>query len=219
MEMLVPEGPQIGAVLVIPSWWGLTPSFHRYGAALAHAGYRVGLADLFDGETATTLAQARSLRARKRKIPCYRTLGASIAALRHASGQPDRRIGVVGFSMGGHWAIWLSQRPEYHIGACTVYYAARAGDFHHCQAGVLAHFAGSDEWVSTSARRSMERALQVARCAYCAHDYPGTRHWFAEHDRVEAFDPAAAALALNRDLHHLRAHLAQEQPPARRRTD
>ena len=208
MELLTPKGaPPIGAVLVIHSWWGLTGSFHTYGEALAKAGFLVGLSDLFDGRTARTEAEARKLRAAPRKRPMYKTLAADLDTLRRACGTTGPRVGVVGFSMGGHWAVWLSQRPEYDIGATVLYYAARAGRFRDCRAGILAHFAETDSWVSASARKTMERAIRVADCPYTAYDYPGTQHWFAETDRPAEYDGHSARLARTRDLDHLRRYL------------
>ncbi len=202
VETIIPSGMPSGAVLVIHSWWGLTDSFRTYGSYLANAGYIVGLTDLFDGQTAKTEARARKLRASSRRTPMYKTLGADIASLRSISGLDNDKTGIVGFSMGGHWAVWLSQRPEYDVVATVLYYAARAGDFTHCRASVLAHFAEQDTWVSTSARKNMERAVSTSACSYCAYDYPGTKHWFAETERTAEFNGIAARLALKRDLQH-----------------
>lgn len=203
MKAITPGGAPKGAVLVIHSWWGLTKSFREYGSALSDAGYLVGLADLFDGKAAQTEAEARALRARPRRTPMYQTLRADIASLRAAIGSNRTAIGVIGFSMGGHWAVWLSQRPEYNVSKTVLYYAARAGDFSNCRSGIIAHFAGNDPWVSAGARRNMEKAIHKSGCEYCAYDYPETKHWFAESGRSDEFDRSAAQLALDRDLSHL----------------
>lgn len=168
----------------------------------------MGLSDLFDGRTAETEIEAKALRAAPRRIPMYKTLGADIASLRTELKTDSARVGVVGFSMGGHWAIWLSQRPEYSIAATVLYYAARAGDFSGFRSGIIAHFADNDPWVTTSARKTMERAITKSRATYCAYDYPQTQHWFAESARPLEFDKAAARLALNRDIRHLAQNLA-----------
>ena len=206
MEMLKPAGDPIGTVLVIHSWWGLTASFRQYGAALAASGFLTGLADLFDGRVAETAAQAKALRARSRRIPMYKILAADIDALRRTGGG-GLKIGVVGFSMGGHWAVWLSQRPEYQIAATILYYAARGGSFERCQASILAHFADEDEWISPATRKTMERAIGKSGCHYESHDYPGTAHWFAESDRSAQFDALSAKQALGRDIGFLCASL------------
>lgn len=207
METICPDKAPARAILIIHSWWGLTDSFRTFGSLLAGEGYLVGLADLFEGQTATTEAEARKLRAQPRRTPMYKTLGADIASLSDMAGSGRTKIGVVGFSMGGHWAVWLSQRPEYNVAATILYYAARAGDFSHCKAGILAHFAELDPWVSTAGRRNMEQAIRRSGCDYDAFDYPGTRHWFAEFDRKSEFDTDAAALAMKRDLSHLKQQL------------
>ncbi len=200
MEILMPEDMPEGAILVIHSWWGLTSSFREYGKSLAAAGYIVGLTDLFDGKIAQTETEAQKLRAQPRLIPMYKTLGADIDSLRRRAGRQQLDVGVVGFSMGGHWAVWLAQRPEHGIATTVLYYAARGGDFRHCRSDILVHFAENDVWVRASARKNMEKAICKAGCSYQAYDYPGTQHWFAEQDRKKEFDRQAASLALERDL-------------------
>ncbi len=160
------------------------------------------MSDLFDGQTADTEAEARALRAGPRRVPMYKILGGDIVDLCLAAGSNRTGIGVVGFSMGGHWAVWLSQRPEYNVAATVLYYAARAGDFSACASGIIAHFAAQDAWVSPRARKNMERAVRKSGCDYTGYDYPRTRHWFAESACPAQFDAPAACRALGRDLRH-----------------
>jgi carboxymethylenebutenolidase len=193
--------------LVLHSWWGLTASFVNYGQSLANAGFTVGLADLFAGQIAETEAQARRLRQSRRSEPCYRTLVRNIGELREKAGVVKGGVGLVGFSMGGHWAVWLSRRPDLNVGATVLYYAARAGDFATSQSSYVAHFAEKDPWVSTTARRGMEKAIAKAGRSYQAFDYPGTGHWFAETDRATDYHQPSASLAFARTTAHLTSRL------------
>jgi carboxymethylenebutenolidase len=190
--------------LVVHSWWGFTASFARFADQLAASGFVAGCVDLFDGETATTDEEARRLRAAKRSAPAYRILQHCLDELADQPKANGADPAVIGFSMGGHWAIWLAQHPPPPISAVVLYYAARGGDFTNASAPILAHFAAQDPYVSASSRRTMERALGRHDVAYSAYDYPASGHWFAESEHP-AFDPDAAAHAYQRSIAFLTA--------------
>ena len=103
-------------VLLIHSWWGLTRSFTAYADRLADRGYVVGCADLFDGRIAASEAEARSLRAARRREPMYKTLQRCVAEL-SAGGRRRRPLGrtpaVIGFSMDVDRPVELSQHPRH----------------------------------------------------------------------------------------------------------
>lgn len=185
----------------------MTPSFTAFGDALAARGFVVGLADLFDGRTAAEPAEAKRLRGAPRREPMYKTLNRNIAELRPLAQDKTAGVGVVGFSMGGHWAVWLAQRPDLPIAATVLYYAARAGSFHASRSAFIAHYADHDRWVSQASRRRMESELLKAGCRYQAFDYPGTQHWFAETDRPLDYVASAAKLAFERTADHLNRSL------------
>ncbi len=195
----MPPGCSGPPVLVIHSWWGLTTAFTAYADRLAAHGFVVACADLFDGRTATTEDEARKLRAARRREPMYKTLQRDLRNLTSVAGVTRPEVALVGFSMGGHWAVWLSQHPPPAICGTVTYYAARGGDFSRAASPYLAHFAEHDEFVSTTARRNMERAVSRAGLAYAGHDYPGTGHWFAETDQA-AYDDSAADRAFERTV-------------------
>ena len=58
LEVLTPKAGKGPGVLVVHPWWGLNRTTRGYGAALAAEGFVVGLADLFEGETASTIEEA-----------------------------------------------------------------------------------------------------------------------------------------------------------------
>jgi carboxymethylenebutenolidase len=130
-----------------------------------------------------------------------------ISAIEHLSRHESvttPRIAVVGFSMGGHWALWLAQRPELPIDATVVFYAARNGDFTQSHSRFLFHFAEADDWVSTASVKKLKKSLDFAGkdARYC--EYPGTTHWFFENDGSEAFNAKAAAVSWKRTIEFLR---------------
>ncbi|MCA8868881.1 MAG: dienelactone hydrolase family protein [Rhodobacteraceae bacterium] len=207
MERLLhpPTGHGPG-LLLIHSWWGLSKGITALGQDLAKAGFVVRMADLHDGQIAATQNEAEALRRRKRKQPMYRDLYDDLAVLRREGGVGANPVGVIGLSMGGHWAIWLAQRAELNIAACVCYYACRGGDFSVSKADYLLHYAEVDAFIKPAAKRNMAAAITCAGRPLESHDYQGTRHWFAESDRPE-FAPSAALEALNRSKGFLHQRL------------
>lgn len=183
-------------VLILHSWWGLTASFTEYADLLAERGFLAGCVDLYGGRLARTPAEAKELRSAPRREPMYRTM---LAAKDHLLADPaaaSSRVGIVGFSMGGHWAVWLAQRTDMPASAVVLHYATRAVKKSERPVPVLAHFAADDPFVTASGRRTMERSFHRFDWPYTAIDHPGTEHWFAE-SAEDQYDPDAAGRALD----------------------
>lgn len=208
MYIASPKFERTGAVLVLHSWWGLNGFFRRLCDRFATQGFVALAPDLYDGRLAGTVAEAKKLRAKvtaSRREPAYKYLIRMINELRSAAVVDN--IGVVGFSMGGHWAYWLAQRPDLPIVATVTFYAARNGDYSESRSSFMVHFAETDEWVSPASIKKLERSLLKAGRAFACHTYPGTGHWFFEDDRADAFEPKAAALAWKRTIDFLKRNM------------
>lgn len=173
------------AVMVLHSWWGYTKPFQKLCEVLSGNGFFTVAVDLFSGSLATTESQARKLRARKRVEPMHKTLVRAIdLALMHPQSRGDG-ISVIGFSMGAHWAFWLSGDPAYRVHKVASFYGLRNIDFTKSSAEYQIHLAESDPWVKETAARKMERSLESAGRTYEILRYPETTHWFFESDRKE----------------------------------
>jgi carboxymethylenebutenolidase len=199
----VPKSGSGPGVVVLHSWWGLNAFFKGLCDRFAEAGFVALAPDLYSGEVASTTEAAKELRAKasaSRREPAYKILMAAINSISHHEAVTAPNVAVVGFSMGGHWALWLAQRPELPIAATVVFYAARNGDFTRSNSSFLFHFSESDEWVSAASVRKLKKSLEASGRSARYYDYPGTGHWFFEDDRPEAFHPSAAALAWTRTL-------------------
>jgi carboxymethylenebutenolidase len=203
---LPPSGKGAG-VVVIHAWWGLNHFFKSVCDRLAKEGFVAVAPDLFEGQVAITPAGAKRLRAKPKREPTYKTLIRAIEQLSNHPAVQGSTVGVVGFSMGGHWALWLSQRPELPIGATVTFYGARAGDFTGSRAAFLGHFAEKDDWASDAALKKLKRRLEMAGRVAEFFVYPDTGHWFLEFDRADAYNPQAAELAWKRTIKFLRKRL------------
>lgn len=207
-------------VLVIHSWWGLSEFFCRFCDRLAAVGFVALAPDLFGGKVATTEAEARALRAQasaSRREPAYRYLIRMIGELSAHESVSAGGIAVVGFSMGGHWAYWLAQRPELPIAATVTFYAVRNGTYAASKSSFLAHFAEDDPWVSSASIRKLDKSMTAAGKKHQFYTYPGTQHWFFEENRTDAFHAAASELAWERTVAFMRQTIGQQAPATLRR--
>lgn len=193
--------------MVLHSWWGLNHNFRDYCSRLAAEGFFVVAPDLYDGQVAHSIDEAKKLRAQtsaSRKQPVYKTLINVLNESVHSEFSTATTISLIGFSMGGHWALWLSQRPELPIAKTVIYYAARNGHYDQSRSSFLFHLAQDDEWVSAASLKKLQRSLESAGRAATFHTYAGTEHWFAENGPETTYKPRAASLSWRRTLEFLR---------------
>jgi len=198
---VVPESGSGPGVLVLHAWWGLTPFFRSLCDRLADAGYVALAPDLYgDDLTADTPDEAEALLAELDPNRTANLVVASVSALRSMPATTDGRVAVLGFSMGGSWALWATARMAEDVAAAVVYYAGQDIDFAPARASFLGHFAEYDEFEPEDNVNYLEAQLNLAKQDVTFHRYPGTAHWFAESDRPVAYDPVAAELAWDRTL-------------------
>lgn len=203
----VPKSGSGPGVLVLHSWWGLNPFFKELCDRFAQAGFVALAPDLYAGRVATTPQEAKALRSEstaKRKTPAYKLLTAAIEQLRTHEAVEGSGVALVGFSMGGHWALWLAQRPDLPIAHTVVFYAARDGNYTESKSRFLVHFAESDNWVSTASAKKLKASLAAAKADATFYTYPNTTHWFFESDRKDAYKKTAAASAWKRTIAFLK---------------
>ena len=116
-------------------------------------------------------------------------------------------IGVIGFSLGGYYALWLGEKMPASIVAIVTFYGTRGGTFFKSHAPVLGHFAEHDVYEPRRSVQRLEERLKAANRSVELFTYPGTTHWFFENDRPDAFNAQAAQLAWTRTLEFLDQHL------------
>jgi carboxymethylenebutenolidase len=207
------EGPGPG-VLVLCSWWGLTPWLKDFCGTLADHGYTVLAPDLLQGERPTSETEGEQALAALDADELTGLVISSAHLLRSAAMDASGPIGVVGFSMGASLAFWLSARLPDSVRGVVAFYGSQSIDFEAAKATYQGHYAEDDRWVSDDDRVLTESFVRLSGLDTEFHVYPGTRHWFMEQGSPN-HDPGAAATALERTLDFLEAHLRDGSPPGR----
>ena len=200
-------------VLVLHAWWGLTEPFRQVCERLAEAGFVALAPDLYRGKTATTVEEAQAL-AEALDQDVERVRGDIEAAVqflrqRDATHLPDGRpkLALVGFSLGGAYALEMSVTLAEEIAAVVTFYASYTGlDYSRASAAYLCHFAEDDPYEPAESVAEMEQALKAAGRQATFYTYPGTKHWFFEENRPE-YGAGAARVAWERTIAFLHQQL------------
>jgi carboxymethylenebutenolidase len=207
--LAVPASGSGPGVVVLHAWWGLTDFFREVCERLASEGFVALAPDLYHGATAATVEKAHRLRSAVDRRTANKELKAAVGHLCAHQAVSSSQIGVIGFSLGGNYALWLARNSPKAIKAVVLFYGTGGGKFDNTQARFLGHFAESDEWgAGPDKARSLEDRLRAAGRDVTFHTYAGTEHWFFEADRPAAYSADAARLAWERTVDFMRNQLA-----------
>jgi carboxymethylenebutenolidase len=198
---------------VLHAWWGLTETFRQVCDRLAAAGFVALAPDLYQGKTTASPEEAEKLvkavnqdeeRVRGDIAGAIQILRQKVA-INTAGG--SRKFAIVGFSMGGAYALDTTVTLADEIAAVVNFYATYPGlDYSKAKAAYLFHFAENDPFEPAESVTEMEQDLRAAGRPVTVYTYPGTKHWFFEENRPE-YDAAAARLAWERTIQFLRERL------------
>ncbi len=194
--LIDPSGGAGPGVLVLHSWWGLTPWARDFCGRLATLGYTVLAPDLFDGVQPVTEAEGEAILAESNPDELSGLVMSSAQTLRAASRNAEHPIAIVGFSMGASLGLWLSARLTQEVGAVVAFYGTQSIDFDEATATYQGHFAEDDHMVSEEDRVVTESFIRLGGRETEFHLYPGTKHWFFEGGKN--FDADASSLAWDR---------------------
>jgi carboxymethylenebutenolidase len=208
----------VPGVLVLPEAFGLNDDIRAHADRLAAAGYVAFAPDLYAwGNKARCVAATFATLARGsgRAFDDIEAARAWLAGHESCTG----RVGVIGFCMGGGFAVALAPRPGYAAAAPNYGLVPKNADRLLREACPIVGSYGEKDWMMRGAARRLETALTAAGIPHDVKEYPGTPHSFLNHhtgktavlDRIlrTGYTPAAADDAWARILSFFADHLGE----------
>jgi carboxymethylenebutenolidase len=194
-------------VLVIQEWWGLVRHIKNVCDRFAAEGFTALAPDLYHGQSATEPNEAGKLMMALNIAQAEKDLRGAAAYL--AAQSSTKKIGAVGFCMGGQLALFAATlNPT--IGATVNFYGIHPNvtpDYTKLAGPVLGLYAERDGFVTPQVARDVDAAIRKAGKASEIHIYPNVDHAFFNDERPDVYDKAAAEDAWRRTLAFLRQHL------------
>jgi carboxymethylenebutenolidase len=165
------------AVVVIHEAFGLNDDIRAKADEFAARGYLALAPDLFDGKSWIRCIRGAFGQLRAGRGPAFTALDAARTFL---AARPDctGKAGVIGFCLGGGFALLCAPRPGFDVAA--VNYGEVPKDAESVLAGacpVVGSFGGRDQ-MGTQHPERLERALTVLEVPHDVHVYPASSHRF-----------------------------------------
>lgn len=197
-------------IVAIQEWWGLVPHIKDVVNRLAREGFVALAPDLYHGQKADEPDEARKLAMDLDRERAVREIVAAVRYLQSLEQVMPKKIGIVGWCMGGSLTLaTAAASPE--IGAAVAFYGAPRDlqSLRTIQAPVLGLFAEHDHGITPEMVHSIGQILQEQGVVYETHLYPGTQHAFFNDTRPNIYHAEAASDAWKRTLAWFRQHLSE----------
>jgi carboxymethylenebutenolidase len=187
-------------LIVIHEWWGLDPWIREQTDRFANQGYVAVAPDLYRGKVATSPDEAHEL---MRGLPEDRALADMKAAFNYLASRPDvdpKLIGVIGWCMGGGYALSL-ELNEPRIAATAINYGRLVTDFNtitKISSPLLGNFGGADRGIPPADVKAFDANLTKAGKLGDVKIYDGAGHAFMNPNNKEGYNAEASADAWRR---------------------
>ncbi len=188
-------------IVVIQEYWGLVPHIKDVSERFGREGYYALAPDLYHGEAATEPDEARKMAMALDRVRAVNEIMAARAYLQTMTNMKPKKVGVVGWCMGGGLAL-STAATDRELGAIVAFYGRPLSpeDVKTITAPVLGLYAAEDHGISIEVVKEFEQQLEKQNVPHEIIIYPGTHHAFFNDTRPEIYNAAAAADAWKKTL-------------------
>ncbi|HVE71146.1 MAG TPA: dienelactone hydrolase family protein [Thermoanaerobaculia bacterium] len=187
-------------IIVIQEWWGMDDWVKQQTDRFAGQGYVALAVDLYRGKSTKSMDEAHEL---SRGLPEDRALADLKAGIDFLAARPDvdpNAIGVIGWCMGGGYALKLATQ-EPRLKATVINYGSLITDHStiaKIDSRVLGNFGGADRGIPADDVKKFGQTLTAAGKLGDIKVYEGAGHAFMNPNNTQGYDAAAAQDAWKR---------------------
>ena len=199
------------AVVVIHEWWGLNDHIKDIAQRLAREGYVALAPDLYSVLGHTVTKDAGEAAKLMESLPSQQALKDLNAATRYLTTLPcvdPLKIGVIGFCMGGTFALMMAAHNS-DIKASVPFYGQvpPTDSLKYVVAPILYIHGGLDQWIPQREAERLSQGLKQFGKPGEVKIYPDCPHAFFNDTRPEVYKPQQAQDAWQRVLKFFATYL------------
>jgi carboxymethylenebutenolidase len=209
-HLAVPKSGKGPGVVVIQEWWGLVPHITQLADRFAAQGFVALAPDLYHGRATKNPDEAGRMMMGLDVPQVAQDLRGAIDYLRARPECASKKVGTVGFCLGGQLSLFAACVHPDAVGACVNYYGIHPNvkpDVAKLAAPVLGFFAEKDASVNAAAVKDLSDRLTKAGKKHEFKTYAGVNHAFFNDTRPEVYDAKAAADSWAKTVAFFRANL------------
>src|SRR4051812_29105912 len=188
------------AIVVIHEWYGLNDWAKQQAEELASQGYETLAVDLYRGKVAKTRDEAHELMNGLPHDRAVRDLRGAVAYLKSQPNVNPKKIGAIGWCMGGTYSAQLAV-AEPTLAADVVNYGwlpESDADAKAVKAKMLGNFGGQDQGISAESIHKFEQQMKANGNPVDFKIYPDAGHGFQNPVNGKGYNPQATADAKKR---------------------
>ena len=210
--LAVPEGGSGPGLIVIQEWWGLDDSLKKVVDRFAAEGFVALAPDLFGGRVAHDSDEAGQMLSSLPVEQATKDLAVGVDFLIGHEGVTSSTVGVVGYCMGGAFALLLAAQQGDRVSASVSYYGVGPGtpeSYAGITAAVQGHYGTQDQMMPADQARTTAEQIRSESGAEVEFFYYDAGHAFMNpDDKMGTHKPELAEQAWSRTLEFLRSRLA-----------
>jgi len=202
------KGP-FPALVVIHEWWGLNDWVKEEASKLADEGYVALAIDLYRGKVATTPDEAHEIMRGVPQDRASRDLLAASSYLRSQKNVDPKRVGSIGWCMGGGYSLDLALSDP-TLKAAVINYGHLATDdatLKKIDAAILGIFGGQDRGIPVADVSKFESQLKALGKTVDIHIFPDAGHAFENPNNKQGYRADDAAQAWKLTVNFLAKYL------------
>jgi carboxymethylenebutenolidase len=199
---------QVGGVVVIQEWWGLSDFIKSTCDRLAQDGFVALAPDLYRGAMAKSKAEAASMMGALDHKQALEDIGAGVASL-GADARCNGRVAILGFCMGGALTLAAAATLDGLAAVVPFYGLPQVPNeaLAKIKVPIQAHFATQDDWAKASSAKAIQDAVRGGGGAMDLFIYD-TVHAFMRTTDASVYSEPNAQVAWGRAIAFLKQHLS-----------